>query len=132
MQEIITECQKSIHASLTMAVLLTICALIFISRISQPGYCLTVQAIFRKKAGKYLANHVIETKHVETELQCSMLCLAHGSCVSVNYEPTGAVKGRCELINSTFQDTSDNDGNTRNTNLFCVIKKVRKIHKQLL
>ena len=115
-----------------MAVLLTICALIFISRIFQPGYCLTVQAIFRRKAGKYLANHVIETKHFQTELQCSMLCVGHGSCVSVNYEPTGAVEGRCELINNTFQNTSDDDENTQNKDLLYVIKKVKNIYKQLL
>ncbi|XP_028393197.1 uncharacterized protein LOC114517608 [Dendronephthya gigantea] len=92
-----------------MAVLSSICALFFMSSIFFRGECTTVQAFFRKDDGKYLANHVIETKHAETELECGMHCVAHGSCVSVNYRISGIGKGRCELNSKTLQDTSDDD-----------------------
>ncbi|XP_028393209.1 contactin-associated protein-like 2 [Dendronephthya gigantea] len=93
-----------------MSVLLSInCALILvlITRILHLGKCQTVQVFFRINDGKYLANHVIETKHAETELECSILCVDHGSCVSVNYKTSGIGKGRCELNNKAIQDTSD-------------------------
>ncbi|XP_028414790.1 contactin-associated protein like 5-3-like [Dendronephthya gigantea] len=95
--------------SFRMAVLLRICALVFISRILQPGECSVAEAFFRKMDGKYLANHVIETIHAETELECSMHCAAHGSCVSVNFKTSGIGKGRCELNNRTLKDKSEDD-----------------------
>ncbi|XP_028393418.1 neurexin-4-like [Dendronephthya gigantea] len=97
-----------------MAVLRGISALIFISGILQPGDCSFAQAVFSKTTGKYLANHVIETKHAETELECSMHCLEHGSCMSANYKISGNGKGRCELNSKTIQDTSDDDGSCSN------------------
>ena len=110
-----------------MAVVLSVFLLIFISRIFQPGECLVVQAFFRKIEDKYLANHVIETKHAESELECSMHCVAHGSCKSVNYKTSGIGKGRCELSSKTLQDTFDDDGRRSDSefNYFYVIKKVR-------
>ena len=110
-----------------MADLVSICALIFISRILQPGECVFVQAVLRKKNGKYLANHVIETKHAKTDGECCRRCIGHGSCVSVNYKTSGIGKGRCELNSKTLQDISDDDGSTSNSEFrhIYIIKKVK-------
>ena len=63
------------------------------------------QAYFLRKEQKYLANHVIETKQADSELECGIHCVANGSCASVNYKTSGAGKGRCELNNKTVQET---------------------------
>jgi hypothetical protein len=111
-----------------MAVLLRICALIFISEIPQPGVC-SRQAVFHRNVQKYLANHVMETKQAESELECGMCCVADGSCTSVNYKTSGIGKGLCELNNKTFQETSDADEKTHNPefNHLAIIKPVSKI-----
>jgi hypothetical protein len=94
-----------------MAVLLSICALIFVSQLTQPGKCSTGrEAIFRRKEQTHLANHVIKTKQAETELECCMHCVADGSCASVNFKTSGIGKGLCELNNKTLQEASDADG----------------------
>jgi hypothetical protein len=109
-----------------MAVLLIICALIFVSQITQPGECLIEQAIFRRKEKTYLANHVIKTKQTETELECGMHCVEHGSCASINYKTSGIGKGLCELNSKILQEISDVDGSLHNPefNHFYIIKKV--------
>ncbi|XP_028402774.1 contactin-associated protein-like 2 [Dendronephthya gigantea] len=109
-----------------MAVLLSICVLVFTSRILQPGECSVAEALFRKIDGRYLANHVIETKHTETELECSMHCVAHGSCVSVNYKTSGISKGRCELNNKTLKDKSEDDESMNDPEVehLYIIKKI--------
>jgi hypothetical protein len=109
-----------------MTVLLSICALIFVSQIIQPGECLVEQAIFHKKEQTYLANHVIQTKQAETELECNMACIADGSCASVNYKTCGIGKGLCELNSKTLEDISDADGSLHNPefNHHCIIEKV--------
>ena len=90
------------------AFVLPLWVLTFISRISRPGEC--VQAVFRKKVGNYLGNHVIETKHAKTESECGIHCLGHGSCVSVNYKISGIGKGLCELNSEIrIQDKSDEE-----------------------
>ena len=109
-----------------MAVLLSICALIFVSRITQPGKCSTEQAMIRRKEQTYLANHVIKTKQAETELECGLHCVADGPCASVNYKTSGIGKGLCELNSKTLQEASDTDGNMHNpefNNLY-IIEKV--------
>ncbi|XP_028393220.1 neurexin-4-like [Dendronephthya gigantea] len=55
-----------------------------------------------------------------------MHCVAHGSCVSVNYKTSGIGKGRCELNNKTLQDASDNDGSTSHPEFkhLYIIKKI--------
>ncbi|XP_028393313.1 uncharacterized protein LOC114517711 [Dendronephthya gigantea] len=116
-----------INMSPYMAVVLSVSAFIFISRILQPGECLVAQAFFRKKDGEYLANHVLEKKHAETELECSMYCIRHGSCVSVNYKTSGIGKGRCELNSKTIEDASDDEGRIRDPDFkhLYVIKKIQ-------
>ena len=111
-----------------MAALLSICALIFISEIPQPGVC-SKQAGFHRNVKKYLSNHVIETKQAVSELECGILCVRHGSCESVNYKTSGIGKGRCELNNRTVQETSDPDEKTHNPefNHIAIIKPVSKI-----
>ena len=99
---------------LNMAVLASICSINLISKTFQPSHCLNVPAVFRIISGTYIPNHVIETRHAETEFECGMLCVAHGSCVSVNCKTSGIGKGRCELNSKTFQDTSDDNEYTRN------------------
>ena len=88
-----------------MMILFSICALIFISKTPQ-GVC-TEQAFFLRNEQTYLANHVIETKQAGSELECGLLCVADGSCASVNYKTSGIGKGRCELNNKTLQEASD-------------------------
>ena len=111
-----------------MAVVLSICALIFVSQITQPGKCSTAeQAIFRRKEHTYLANHVIKTKQAETELECGMHCVADGSCASVNYKTSGIGKGLCELNSmKTLKEASDADGSKHNPefNHLYIIEKV--------
>ena len=117
---------KAFIISLTMAVLLSICALFFISQITQPGDCSIEQAIFRRKEQTYLANHVIKTKQAETELVCGMHCVGHGSCASINYKTSRIGKGLCELNSKTLQETSDADRSMHNPefNHLYIIKKV--------
>jgi hypothetical protein len=91
-----------------MAVVLRICALFLLSKISQPGECLE-HAVFRRVEQKYLANHVIATKIAATEVECGLRCIAEGSCVSVNYKIAGIDKGQCELNNKTLRESSDGD-----------------------
>jgi hypothetical protein len=117
---------KGLLISLTMAVLLSICALIFVSQITQPCECLVEQAIFHTKEQTYLANHVIQTKQAETELECGMHCVADESCASVNYKTSGIGKGLCDLNSKTLQDISDADGSLYNAefNHIYIIEKV--------
>ena len=92
-----------------MAVLFSICTLIFMILKIQKGECSIKQAFFLINKQKYLANHVIETKQTESELQCGMHCVGVGSCTSVNYKISGIGKGLCELNNKTLQEISDHD-----------------------
>ena len=87
---------------------LSICALIFIYKLPQQGLC-TKQAYFQRNEERYLANHVIETKQADSELECGLYCVADRSCASVNYKTSGVSKGRCELNNKTLQETSDEE-----------------------
>ena len=65
------------------------------------------QAIFKKSEQKYLADHVIEKKQANGEVECGLHCIADKSCTSVNYKTSGIGKGRCELNNRTAEETSD-------------------------
>jgi hypothetical protein len=110
-----------------MAVLFSISALIFmLTRIPQ-GECSTKQVFFRIREQKYLANHVIETKQAESELQCGIHCVGDGSCTSVNYKTSGIGKGLCELNSKTLQEISNPDDNMHNPefNHLHIVKKVR-------
>ena len=121
-----TVCPRTYISRVRMAVLRSICTLIFVSQITQPGKCLTEQARFRRKEQTYLANHVMKTKQAETELQCGLHCVADGSCASVNFKTSGIGKGLCELNSKILQDTSDADGSLHNSefNHLYIIKKV--------
>jgi hypothetical protein len=103
-----------------------------ITKIPQ-GKCSIKQAFFLIKEQKYLANHVIETKQAESELQCSMHCVGVGSCVSINYKTSGIGKGLCELNNKTLQEISDTDENMQNHefNHLYIMKKVRTLRTLL-
>ena len=91
----------------TMMNLLRICALIFIFQIQQV-VCMK-QTYFLRKEQKYLANHIIETKQADSELECGLHCVADGSCASVNYKTSGVGKGRCELNNKTVEETPNEE-----------------------
>ena len=112
-----------------MAVIMSIRALFFLSKIIEPSKCFTgiKQAFFNVNDGTYLPNHVIKTKHAETEFECGLHCVAHGSCVSVNYKISGIGKGRCELNSKTLQDTSDDEKSMSNPEFkhLYIIEKVR-------
>lgn len=86
-----------------MASLLSICGLVLISKILQPGRCHVHQAMFRKHQQKYLAYHVINKKHADTESKCLIHCVGGRSCSSVNFKTFGADKGLCEFNASLEQ-----------------------------
>jgi hypothetical protein len=112
-----------------MTIYISICALLFVCIPTQPGECSPKQTIFRRKVGKYLANHVKETKQAGSELECGMLCVADGSCQSVNYKTAGIGKGLCELNSKTLQEASEDYEETNlEFNHLHVIKKVRKLN----
>jgi hypothetical protein len=79
-----------------------------ISQISQLIEGSIGQTNFHINKRKYLANHVIETRQAETEFECGLHCVQHGSCVSVNYKTAGIGKGLCELNNITMQEVAGN------------------------
>ena len=111
-----------------MMVNLSTCAFVFLWMAKvQPGECLaSKQAIFKKSEHKYLADHLIETKHADDEMECSSYCAAEKSCMSVNFKTSGIGKGRCELNNKTVEETSDVDDKIHHPefNHLAVIKRV--------
>ena len=68
------------------------------------------QAIFRRYEKEFLANHVIERKIADSELECGLHCLRHGSCASINYKTFGI--GASSTKKKT-QEISDVDVETR-------------------
>ena len=119
-------CFASENLVCTMAILQRICALLLILKISQPGKC-SIQAVFHRSKGKYLANHVIATKQAKSESECGIYCIRDGLCLSANYKTSGVGKGRCELNNKIVQETSEADKETNpDFNYLYVIKEVRK------
>ena len=106
-----------------MYIPLWIGVLFFISKALQQCDC-TKEALFRRRAGKYLANYVIHTETVENEFNCVTYCVDHITCASVNYKTSGNDKGLCEL-NSEAIDDSTNEG-TDNSE-YDYLEKVRKI-----
>ncbi len=123
--------RKTVYISLIMCFLVCLLVIILISKITQPGECLVRQAVFRRNEKKYLANHVFETRQAETELECGMQCVGHGSCASVNYKTSGNGKGLCELNSKTLREISDVDRSMHNPefNHLYIIKTVREIFR---
>ncbi len=76
----------------TGALLAVLLCLIF----SKPGKC-QHEAVFRKTAGKFLANYVIQAKEASSESECGIYCSRNKRCASVNYKTSGINKGLCEL-----------------------------------
>ena len=112
-------------------ILLNICALIFITtEVPQEGVC-TEQAFFLRNEKKYLANHVIETKQAESELECGLHCVADGSCASVNYKTSGISKGRCELNCKTLGESSDDETHDPEFTYLAVTERVSRITKRI-
>jgi hypothetical protein len=130
LQLIITARLKAAHFSYTMTSHSSLCALILVWITTQQGECSSKEALFRRNVQKYLANHVMETKQAGSELECGILCVADGSCASVNYKTSGIGKGLCELNSKTLtQETSKADEETNHEfNHLYVIKKVRKFN----
>ena len=112
-----------------MRTLLGICALLFSSKISK-GVS-TEQAFFLRNDEKYLANNVIETKQVDSEFDCGIHCVAHGSCASVNYKTAGIDKGRCELNDKTLQEIPDEGTYDPEFTHLDVVHEVSKITKAI-
>ena len=107
---------------------LSTCALVFfwIAITQQGGILASDQTIFKRNEQEYLANHVIETKQADSELDCGLHCIADKSCASVNYKTSGVGKGRCELNNKTVEKTPDVDDKIHDPefNHLVVIKRV--------
>ena len=87
-----------------------------ISQIPQPGECSNEQDYLSIIIGRYLANHVIETRQAETEFECGLHCVRHGSCVSVNYKTSGIGKGLCEFNSKTLRDIADHEKSVKVVN----------------
>lgn len=77
------------------------------------GHCTAIEvddsdwrfAVFeRKETDKALANHMIDSKFVLTEMECSLACLRHGHCKSYNYQDEGK-QHLCELNNQAASIT---------------------------
>ena len=90
---------------------LSICTLIFVwmatTQLKESMACGEVR--FQKSEQKYLANHVMETRQVDSAKKCAFGCAANKSCMSINYKTSGSDKGRCELNNKTVDKTDDVD-----------------------
>ncbi|CAB4006874.1 Hypothetical predicted protein [Paramuricea clavata] len=83
-----------------------------------------------QKSGKILgkSRKGSETKQAGSELECGMLCVADGSCQSVNCKTAGIGKGLCGLNSKTLQEASEDYEETNlEFNHLHVIKKVRKL-----
>ena len=106
-----------------MAAFLSIWTLFFILQTSKLVKRLDKQAVFRKSGQKYLENHVIETKHAYTDLECRMYCLRNTLCASVNYKISGIDKGLCEL-NNKASDVAEAMTHNLEFNHFSIIEKV--------
>ena len=109
-----------------MTIFFKICVLIFITKTLQQGVC-TEQAYFLRDDEKYLANHIMETKQADSELECGMHCVTDGSCASVNYKTSGVGKGLCELNDKTLQQAPDEGTLNPEFTHLAVVKPVRKI-----
>ena len=72
---LLKSCIKRLFICLTMAALYIACVLIF----------------------AYLANHVIEKKQAESELESGIHCVGKESCASAYFKTSGDGKGLCEL-----------------------------------
>ena len=81
----------------------------FLALLTQPGQCLTHQAPFGRKVKKYLANHVIKSTQTNSDLECAIYCVRHGSCPSVNYKFSGLGKSLCELNDKALPEASGSD-----------------------
>ena len=113
-----------------MAFFLEVIALLFISKVLVPGECLTIrQAFFHKHEQRYLKNSIIDGKQAGDELECVMYCVEDESCVSVNFQISGMLKGLCELNNSSLTGTSDTC-NPEFNHLY-IVKKVRKMVRKI-
>ena len=64
----------------------------------------TEETLFSRQKGKYLPNHVTQTKHTESEFECSTLCSNDESCSSVNYKHAGDNLGLCELNDVSLEN----------------------------
>ena len=108
-----------------MAVLYIVCVLIFaLSKIPQPAKCLIKEDVFHVNKQEYLPNHVIETKHAESELERGTHCVRKESCASVNYKTSGAGKGRCELNSKPSRQEISKRLHKPEFNHLYIIKKV--------
>ena len=86
---------------------LSTCAVVFfwIATTQPEGILACKQITFKRNEQEYLANHVIETKQADSELECGSHCIEDKSCASVNYKTSGVGKGRCELNSKTVEKT---------------------------
>ena len=100
--------------TMTRTVLVRICSLIFLLKISEPAVCSAkaeAQSVFSKQGGfwrerkMYLLNHVYKRKQTVSEFACGLFCVGDESCSSVNYKASGIGKGLCEL-----NYNADNEG----------------------
>ena len=68
------------------------------------------EAIFRKRPGRYLGNHVLRSLTCQNEFICSQTCLNEPNCVSANFKVNGTNRYLCELNSKTLKDLEGEDG----------------------
>ena len=107
-----------------MMIFISICTSIFIFQIEQ-GFC-TKQALLLRNEGKYLANHIIETKQADSEFECGTNCVANKACMSVNYKTSGVGIGRCEINDKTVREVPDEERRDPEFIHLAVFKRVSK------
>lgn len=100
---------------------------LFLSSLVLPelGNCLN-EVLFQREEGKHLPGRVIETKHTNSEFECSLYCTIEESCLSVNYKYTGESKGLCELNDEALLDPPENGLAQPEFSYLGVVDRVRK------
>ena len=109
-----------------MMIFISICVLSFIFQIEQ-SFC-TKPALLLRNEGKYLANHIIETKQADSEFECGTHCVANTACMSVNYKASGVGIGRCEINDKTVREAPDEERHEPEFIHLAVFERVSKLY----
>ena len=109
---------------LKMSVLFSLYLTIFISKLLQQGGC-SMEVIYQKHKGKYLANYVIRSTNAKFEQECATHCFRDRLCASINFKISGHAKGLCELNSKTLDEKSDEGTKKLEFNHLNIIKRVR-------
>jgi hypothetical protein len=107
-----------------MSALSSLYVVIFILKLLQQSEC-SMQAVYRKRKGKYLANHVVRSIKAQFEQECATHCFRDSVCASVNYKISGVGRGLCELNDKTLDEKSNEATHDLEFNHLDIVKRVR-------